>query len=207
MLQSVQIQRSQTASTALRRRRYASRLEYPPSSTICVAPERGGMPMGLAFCFLAALGAHLEVLKWAWEQCCPWNSSVCWCAAEGGHLEVMQWAREHGCARVRVGRTNVYVRRLSRAPGGAEVSARARVPVPRGAQPRVGTPLGWGTCTCCSGRGRTAARGMRQTCTDAVEGGHLEVLKWAREHGCPWDAATRDRAARKGYSDNRPLSV
>jgi len=28
-----------------------------------------------------------------------------------------------------------------------------------------------------------------------------------REHGCPWTAATRDRAAKKGYSDNLPLSV
>jgi len=33
------------------------------------------------------------------------------------------------------------------------------------------------------------------------------VLKWAREHGCPWTARTRDKAATKGYSDNLPLSV
>ena len=24
------------------------------------------------------------------------------------------------------------------------------------------------------------------TCGNAAEGGHLEVLKWAWEHGCPW---------------------
>jgi hypothetical protein len=41
----------------------------------------------------------------------------------------------------------------------------------------------------------------------AVEGGHLEVLKWAREHGAPWTAASRDLAATKGYSDNLPMSV
>jgi hypothetical protein len=33
----------------------------------------------------------------------------------------------------------------------------------------------------------------------AAENGHLEVLKWARENGCPWDESTRQRAASKGY--------
>jgi hypothetical protein len=25
------------------------------------------------------------------------------------------------------------------------------------------------------------------TCAYAAKGGHLEVLKWARENGCPWE--------------------
>jgi hypothetical protein len=25
------------------------------------------------------------------------------------------------------------------------------------------------------------------TCWGAAEGGHLEVLQWARANGCPWD--------------------
>ena len=29
----------------------------------------------------------------------------------------------------------------------------------------------------------------RKTCQAAVLGGHLEVLQWAWEHGCPWDAS------------------
>jgi len=33
------------------------------------------------------------------------------------------------------------------------------------------------------------------------------VVRWAREHGCPWWAETRDLAATKGYSDDLPLSV
>jgi hypothetical protein len=36
-------------------------------------------------------------------------------------------------------------------------------------------------------------------CARAAEGGHLEVLKWARENGCPWDEDTRRIAASKGY--------
>ena len=45
----------------------------------------------------AAKGGHLEVLKWARENGCPWDVGTCACAAEGGHLEVLKWARENGC--------------------------------------------------------------------------------------------------------------
>src|SRR5271166_6043683 len=38
-------------------------------------------------CLLAARGGHLEVLKWARENQCPWNRSTCTNAALGGHLE------------------------------------------------------------------------------------------------------------------------
>ena len=37
------------------------------------------------------------------------------------------------------------------------------------------------------------------TCYYAAEGGHLEVLKWARESGCAWTGSTRRFAALKGY--------
>jgi hypothetical protein len=33
------------------------------------------------------------------------------------------------------------------------------------------------------------------TCEFAAQGGHLDVLKWAREHHCPWDVHTCIRAA------------
>ena len=29
-----------------------------------------------------------------------------------------------------------------------------------------------------------------ETCAHAAMKGHLEVLKWAREHHCPWDEVT-----------------
>ena len=31
------------------------------------------------------------------------------------------------------------------------------------------------------------------TCAAAAEGGHLEVLKYAHENGCPWNEATHRR--------------
>jgi hypothetical protein len=33
----------------------------------------------------------------------------------------------------------------------------------------------------------------------AAKRGHLEVLQWARENGCPWNELTRELAASKGY--------
>jgi hypothetical protein len=48
-------------------------------------------------CADAAGGGHLEVLKWARENDCPWDELTCVSAAKHGHLEVLQWARTNGC--------------------------------------------------------------------------------------------------------------
>jgi hypothetical protein len=45
----------------------------------------------------AALGGHLEVLKWARENGCPWDELTCAWAAKSGHIEVLKWARANGC--------------------------------------------------------------------------------------------------------------
>jgi hypothetical protein len=39
------------------------------------------------------------------------------------------------------------------------------------------------------------------TCHSAAAGGHLAVLKWAREHGCPWNSGTCAAAAQGGHLD------
>ena len=46
------------------------------------------------------------------------------------------------------------------------------------------------------------AQGCRwdeRTCAWAARNGHLEVLQWARAHGCRWDEATCAYAANKGH--------
>ena len=41
------------------------------------------------------------------------------------------------------------------------------------------------------------------TCYWAVDQGHVKVLRWLRGNGCPWSAGTRERAATKlGYTDD-----
>ena len=58
---------------------------------------RGVLKSKRYLCEAAAKGGHLEVLKWARENGCPWDENTCAYAALGGHLEVMKWARENGC--------------------------------------------------------------------------------------------------------------
>jgi hypothetical protein len=50
----------------------------------------------LCICTHVAKGGHLEVLKYAHENGCPWSLWVCAYAAEGGHLEVLKYAHENG---------------------------------------------------------------------------------------------------------------
>ena len=48
-------------------------------------------------CACAAAGGHLEVLKRARENDCPWDWRTCSKAARGGQLDVLKWARANGC--------------------------------------------------------------------------------------------------------------
>ena len=48
-------------------------------------------------CKEAAREGHLEVLKYAHENGCPWNEVTCIAAASEGHLEVLKYAHENGC--------------------------------------------------------------------------------------------------------------
>ena len=41
----------------------------------------------------------------------------------------------------------------------------------------------------------------QQVFSEACEGGHLEILKWLRSEGCPWDEATTSNAAWRGHLD------
>ncbi len=37
------------------------------------------------------------MLKWLYENGCPWDEWRCAYAAEGGHLEMLKWLHENGC--------------------------------------------------------------------------------------------------------------
>ena len=118
-------------------------------------------------CAFAAKGGHLEMLKWLRENDCPWDYQTCAYAAKGGHLEVLKWARESGCP------WNELTCEYAAEAGHLEILKWAR---------ENGCPWDEETCACAALRG------------------HLEVLKWARENGCPWDwwigrARKRRRAA------------
>ncbi len=56
-----------------------------------------GCPWDWRTCAQAAMRGHLEVIQWARSQGCPWDSRTCTNAAGGGHLQVLKWAVEKGC--------------------------------------------------------------------------------------------------------------
>jgi len=45
----------------------------------------------------AAMHGHLERLKFAHENGCPWDEDTCEIAAENGHIECLKYAHENGC--------------------------------------------------------------------------------------------------------------
>ena len=119
------------------------------------------------FCYVAAKGGHLEVLKWLHENSCPLENGVqpglvCSVAAVGGHLEVLKWAHKHGCE------WNERTCTLAAYHGHLEV-------------------LKWAHANGC--------KWNEGTCSATAENGHLEVLKWFSENGCPWDENTCSFAA------------
>jgi hypothetical protein len=84
----------------------------------------------------------------------------------------------------------------------------------------------WCSCSACASRatrgmtdevGRAAAQHGHQevlqwarqqgcpwdawTCSDAAKGGQLEVLQWARQQGCPWNDEACRAAARGGHQE------
>ena len=64
------------------------------ASTLKHMHSRGRLSRKKALCEDAARGGHLDVLKWARENDCPWDEDTCWRAAVGGDAK---WARANGC--------------------------------------------------------------------------------------------------------------
>ena len=48
-------------------------------------------------CSNAAKNGHIECLKYAHENRCPWDEQTCWEAAESGSLECLKYSHENGC--------------------------------------------------------------------------------------------------------------
>ena len=59
--------------------------------------HENGRPWNYKICYAAAKGGQLEVLKYAHEKGCPWKEDTCFHAAAGGHLEVLKYLRENQC--------------------------------------------------------------------------------------------------------------
>jgi hypothetical protein len=137
----------------------------------------------------AALGGFLEVVQWAYENGCRWNSSeeaqeICAAAAYSGSLDLLQYLRSLECP---WSRTTCHAAALG---GQLEVLRWAD-----------GQSCAWnlGTITYCA-----AAAGAPHVIEWARSQGHdnewdtysflvagqnvrLDTIRWLRANGCPWD--------------------
>jgi len=105
-------------------------------------------------------------------------------AAWGGHLEVMKWAREHGCPWVEV--DDVDAEYIMICCAGAAVGGHLEV-----LKWLREHDCPWDACTVRAPQGMGIWSWAREhgclwdaeTTKSAAVGGHLEVLRWARERG------------------------
>ena len=147
-----------------------------------------GCKWDTATCSDAAWGGHLEVLRWAREHDCPCEERTCAKAAEGGHLEVLRWAWEHGCP---------WDLETS-----YELASGGHLEGLKWAWEH-GCPCEADTCCGAAGSGNLEiVQWLRQhhcewdACVwDGMGCMRLDVLRWARQHDCPWDESTSEYAA------------
>lgn len=77
-----------------------SRALFARASTACMrAVEEAQLSWRLhpEACVEAVICGHLECLRYAHENRCPWNEWTCISAAMHGHLECLRYARDNGC--------------------------------------------------------------------------------------------------------------
>ena len=124
--------------------------------------HENGYPLDEETCSFAAREGHLEVLKYAHENGCPLDEKTldewtCRCAAEGGHLEVFKYLHENGYPL-------------------DEMNARRAA---RSAQYEAGNLdlLKW----LCENGCTMESLIEDSVIEDAVQNGHLDVLKWVHE--------------------------
>ena len=84
-----------------------------------------------------------------------------------------------------LGRAGVHAGRGGRAPQRAEVAPKARLPLGRGACARAAFK---GHLDVLKWLRAEGAPWDKWTCAKAAEGGNLNVFMWARKEGCPADA-------------------
>jgi hypothetical protein len=149
----------------------------------------------------------VQVLQWLRGNGCCWglgihtlpayNQDTCHAAARGGHLRVLQWARQNGCA------WNAATSHAGLRRQGFKVVFDPLDGIMASADPLRGSLhnlfLGNSYLSSVWIPPSHSNPGAGARSHGAARGGHLELLKWARAHGCAWDSHTSSAAAGGGH--------
>jgi hypothetical protein len=174
-------------------------------------------------CTNAALNGHVETLKWLRSNGCPWSASACASAALNGHMAALKWLRDNGCPwdewtlvqAARLGHEDVVKWARSHGCPSNDLEELCDIAAEEGnlvmlkiAHTVLGVPFGDDTYWNAVERGHIHilkwlhAHGCPwhiQSCQCATLNGHFEVLKWLRSIGCPWfNEEAADHAAESG---------
>ena len=170
-----------------------------------------GCPWNVITCQNAAEGGHLDVLKWLRSQDppCPWDWETSYFAEIKGKTEVLAWLRKEGCPYI----ANSTLQ-LSEAQLKDHVESERRKgkitadwlltfvgALEEGEKGKRKVLMN--ALAECEGYGHLAKGFRLETCHNAAENGHLDVLKWVRSQDppCPWDEETCDYATYHGHLD------
>ena len=186
--------------------------------------------MGSILPFSMAHGAaqfgHLELVRWLiQEQGFAMDKGVMAMAARGGNLELVRWLRGEGCpwdaetCKWAVFGGHLETLRWARENGCDWSEETCRDAAEYGHKELVrwliqeqGFAMDRNVMSHAASSGNLElVKWLRSegcpwdawTCRRAAQNGHLETLRWARENGCEWDAYCRERAAEElGYTDD-----
>jgi hypothetical protein len=132
------------------------------------------------------------------DSWCVFTYSTCEGAAEGGHLAVLKYVRNEGCE------WDVTSIACYAAKSGS-------IEVVEWLRQQQDIEIVVGVLIWAAAAGQTAMCAYLHSagfdwdtdaCNEAALHGHLDTLRWLREHGCPWDVSeVCNNAAANGFPD------
>ena len=157
--------------------------------------HQNGCPWDDAVCVGAAKNNQLECLRYAHEHGCPWDERTCNEASGNGHLELLRYAHQNGCP------WNAWTPAFAAGGGHLDCLRYAH---------ENGCPWDETTTTSASQAGQleclryaleNECPHSTATCFVATSRGRLECLRYAHQHGVPWDEKTCSEASQNGHLD------
>jgi hypothetical protein len=116
------------------------------------------------------------------QDWCTFADHACAGAAKGGHLAALKYLRSEGCAW-----NKHYIACYAAASGSIETAEWLRLQPGIEINAEVLTAAaGASQIAMCEHLLRTGCEWDSDACRKAADKGHLDTLRWLREHGCPW---------------------
>lgn len=160
--------------------------------------RKHGCPWDFNTCAFAAGNGHIEILEWLIIEGCPWNDEIYAHAAQSGHLNILIWLDKNSDIlnknrlshlkhdmMIQTDNDRINVDRIDVARCAKLAAMHGHLEI-----------LKWLYCIDPS---ECLKELVADVCSRAAEKGWLNMLKWLKEHNCPWTSNACDKAARYGH--------